>query len=142
ELTLEWRDENGGPWRRYFFGAGSSSPQGEHMSAYFSELPAVIVRIVTPYAGSVAGDVSDEVPVVARARNRTSMRLVPAREVRLRVLDNENQPVTDARLSVSEGRAPRFVPLDADGWAAITVHPAHDATVTVRRPGYLDATAV
>jgi len=142
ELAIEWHDENGGPWRRYFSGAGSSSPQGEHVLAYFWDLPAGIVRIVTPYAGSVAGDVSDTIAVVAGARNRISMRLVPARQVRLQVLDNENHPVTDARLSVSEGRAQRFVPLDADGWATIAVHPAHDSTVTVRRPGYVDATAV
>ena len=142
ELTLEWRDENGGPWRRYFYGAGSSNPQGEHVRAFFRDLPAGIVRIVTPYAGSVAGDVSEPVAVIANTMNRASMRLVPAQEVRLRVLDNDNQPVTDARVSVSEGRVPRFVPLDADGWARIAVHPAHDATVTVHRPGYFDATAI
>lgn len=142
ELTLEWRDENGGPWRRYFFGAGSSGPQGEHVSIFFYELPAGIVRVVIPYAGSIAGDVSDAVAIVTGARSRVSMRLVPAREVRLRVLDNENQPLTDARLSVSEGRMSRFVPLDADGWAAMAVHPNHDATVTVRRPGYVEATAI
>jgi hypothetical protein len=141
QITLEWRDENGGPWRRYFRSPGSSS-QGEHVYAVFWDLPAGVVRIVTPYAGSFASDVSDPIAVIANARNRASMRLVPAREVRLRVLDDENQPVTDALLSVSEGRGRRFVPLDADGWATIAVHPAHDATVTVRRPGYIDATAI
>jgi hypothetical protein len=141
QVTLEWRDENGGPWRRYFLSPGSS-PQGEHVYAFFWDLPAGIVRIVTPYAGSFAGDVSDPIAVIAGARNRAAMRLVQAQEIRLRVLDNDNQPVTDARLSVSEGRGQRFVPLDADGWARIAVHPAHDATVTVQRPGYLDATAI
>ena len=142
ELSLEWRDENGGPWRRYSSGPGSSGPQGEHLHAFFYELPTGIVRIVTPYAGSLAGDVSDPIAVVARVRNSASMHLVPAQDVRLRVLDNENQPVTDAHLSVSEGRAQRFVPLDGDGWATIAAHPARDATVTVRRPGYFDATAI
>ena len=141
EITLEWRDANGGPWRRYFSPPGSSV-QGERVYAFFYDLPAGIVRIVTPYGRAVAGDVSDPIAVIGNARSRASMRLVAAREVRLRVLDDANQPVTDARLSVSEGRVPRFVPLDADGWARIAVHPAHDATVTVRRPGYLDATAV
>ena len=140
-ITLEWRDANGGPWRRYFSQPGGSPVQGGRVYAPFGELPAGIVRIVTPYFGLVAGDVSEPITVVANAMNRASMRLVPAQEARLRVLDSEGQPVTDARLSVSEGRGQRFVPLDADGWARIAVHPAHDAIVTVRRPGYLDATA-
>jgi hypothetical protein len=142
QVTLEWRDENGGPWRRHFPGSRGSSAQGERVWAFFSDLPAGIVRIVTPYLGSIAGDVSEPIAVIANARNRASMRLVPVREVRLQVLDDDNQPVTDALLSVSEGRGRRFVPLDADGWATIAVHPAHDATVTVRRPGYSEATSV
>ena len=141
QSTLEWRDENGGPWRRYFVSPGSS-PQGDHVYAFYFDLPAGIVRIVTPYAGSIAGDVSEPVAVSAKTRSTASMRLVAARELRVRVLDEENQPVNDARLVVTEGRGQRFVPLDADGWATMAVHPAHDATVIVRRPGYVDATAV
>jgi hypothetical protein len=142
EITLEWHDANGGPWRRYFPQSRSSSAQGERVHVVFSDLPAGVVRIVTPYAGSFAGDVSDPIAVIANARNRASMRLVPVREVRLQVLDDDTQPVTDALLSVSEGRGRRFVPLDADGWATIAVHPAHDATVTVRRPRYFEATSI
>lgn len=141
EATLEWHDENGGPWRRYFPGSRGGSALGEHVM-YFGDLPAGVVRIVTPYAGAVAGDVSDTITVIANARNRASMRLVEALEVRLRVLDDENQPVTDARLVVTEGRGQRFVPLDADGWATMAIHPAHDATVIVRRPGYVEASSV
>jgi protocatechuate 3,4-dioxygenase beta subunit len=148
DSTLEWRDENGGPWRRYFPQSRSSNALADRVYVVFWDLPAGVVRIVTPYRGPVAGDLSDAIAVVANGssrantRNLASMHLVAAREVRLRVLDDENQPVTDARLVVTEGRGQRFVPLDADGWATMAVHPGRDATVIVRRPGYVEATAV
>jgi hypothetical protein len=102
------------------------------------------IRVVTAGDGTVAGDVSEAIPVIAGAASVVELTIAPVRQLRLQVVDAGGRLVRRARVEAfaHTGRSSTSSNTDADGVATLQVHPAHDVKVTVTVSGQAGATVI
>ncbi|HTQ35506.1 MAG TPA: carboxypeptidase-like regulatory domain-containing protein, partial [Steroidobacteraceae bacterium] len=136
-IVLEELDSDTGEWRPVY------SPfhvevVGTHNEVLFDRVPVGMVRFrVTNTATGIAADISDPVTVESGKSNIVPLQLMPSRPLRLRIIDEDGNPVAGARVEAQSiaAQSSSYATTEADGSVSLPVHPARDVKITVTLSG-------